>query len=348
MNAVTVSMDLIPTFGVEERQSAIMASKKTRLQIVSRGVQSSHRKTANGDGDRYKSVATSAHPRVSARWLFSAVALVIAAAAVCVWSVLCLLFWQGSWQLLYHPAAAVTRTPADAGLTFDSVTFATTDAGVAKLSGWWIPADAHTPYGRFTFTYLHSQDGNLGDTVDALARLHAAGVNVLAFDYRGYGKSVFSRPSETHWREDAEWAVEYLVQTRHINPATIVLDGTGLGANVALEVAAEHAALAGVVMNSPSTAPINAVFNDPRARLVPARLLNHDRYDLMHPAGELRIPLLWFTPTAPAGHGSETREPEPYQKVNSPKMLVWLDGSGIESKQYRNALGRWLDSLPVH
>ena len=51
-------------------------------------------------------------PTVSARWLVTAASLAIVAAAICAWLTLCLLFWQGSWQLLYHPASAVTRTPA--------------------------------------------------------------------------------------------------------------------------------------------------------------------------------------------------------------------------------------------
>ncbi len=114
-----------------------------------------------------------------------------------------------------------------------------------RLKGWWIPAATDAKFARLTVLYLHGQDGNMGDTVDALARLHAAGVNVLAFDYRGYGQSQFVRPSEAHWRQDAEWAIEYLTGTRHVAPGTIVLDGTGLGANLALEEAAAHPELAG-------------------------------------------------------------------------------------------------------
>ena len=136
--------------------------------------------------------------------------------------------------------------------------------------------------------------GNLSDTVDSLARLHAAGVNVLAFDYRGYGQSQFARPSEAHWREDAGWAIEYLTATRHIDPATIVLDGDGLGANLALEMAAAHAELAGVVMDSPLQTPMDAIFNDARAHLVPAHLLVRDRYDLNAAASAVRVPVLWF------------------------------------------------------
>ena len=287
----------------------------------------------------------SRHPTVSGRWLLAALGLALLAAVFCAWCALCLLFWQGSWQFVYHPASQVAQTPASAGVAFDPVEFAATDAGVARLKGWWIPAESAGPFSRFTVLFLHGQDGNLGDTVDALTRLHAAGVNVLAFDYRGYGQSQFVRPSEARWRQDADWALQYLTETRHINPGAIVLDGTGLGANLALEVAARHPSLAGVIVGAPVEAPMSAVFSDARARLVPARLLVRDRYDLDAPAEDLRIPLLWFQPSVRSGQGDST--PEAFQRVAARKMLVWLNPSDDAGKQYQRTLTRWLDSLEV-
>ena len=224
-----------------------MASKKKGLEIAARGPERGGEKAAAGQRAHDHPRDASGRIRVSGRWLLGAVALVIGAAVFCAWCGLCLLFWQGSWQLLYHPASLVMRTPSTAGLAFDAVGFAATDAGTPQLAGWWIPAATDAKFVRFTVLYLHGQNGNLGDTVDALARLHAAGVNVLAFDYRGYGQSQFVRPSEAHWRQDAEWAIAYLTGTRHVAPGAIVLDGTGLGANLALEEAAAHPELAGVI-----------------------------------------------------------------------------------------------------
>jgi len=211
----------------------------------------------------------------------------------------------------------------------------------------WIPAAPGATLGRFTVVYLHGQDGNLGDTVDALARLHRSGVNVLAFDYRGYGASQFARPSEAHWRQDTEWALEYLTGTRHVDAGAIVLDGTDLGANLALEVAAAHPELAGVVLDAPIEAPMNAIFNDARARMVPVRLLVSDRYDLDAAAAPLRVPLLWFEREVPAEEAGSTQEPEAYQRVAARKMLVWINPAGDVNKEAADAMGRWLDGLPV-
>jgi pimeloyl-ACP methyl ester carboxylesterase len=284
-------------------------------------------------------------PTVSARWLLTAIGVAILAAAACAWGALCLLFWQGSWQLLYHPAAAVTRTPASMGLAFDAVGFAVTEAGEPRLRGWWVPAGPQAGLARFTVLYLHGRDGNLGDTVDALAALHEVGVNVFAIDYRGYGQSQFARPSEAHWREDAESAIAYLTATRHIAAGSIVLDGEGLGANLALGVAARHPELNGVALREPLDTPVNAIFNDPRARLVPARLLVRDRFDLSAPAAELRIPSLWLFEDVPGGRPRGAEEQLVFERVSARKELVRVANSPEESKQLAGALARWLGNL---
>jgi pimeloyl-ACP methyl ester carboxylesterase len=287
-------------------------------------------------------------PTVSARWLLTAASLAILAAAACAWLTLCLLFWQGSWQLLYHPASAITRTPAGIGLPFDPVGFAITEAGEPRLKGWWIPASADARYSRYTVLYLHSQDGNLGDAVDDLAALHNVGVNVLAFDYRGYGQSQFAHPSEAHWREDAEWALQYLTATRNIAPGTIILDGNALGANLALEIGARHPELAGVVLRQPLTAPVDAIFHDSRAKLVPAHLLVRDRFDADSAAAALRIPSLWLiAPAASSTITGQTQYPPGYNSIAAQKMIVWLTPSNPPDQHFADAYSRWLADLPA-
>jgi uncharacterized protein len=257
---------------------------------------------------------------------------------------LCILFWQGSWQLLYHPTSAATRTPASVNLPFDSVGFGTNESGEPQLRGWWIPAAAPA---RFTAIYLHGADGNLGDTVNALARLHSTGLNVFAFDYRGYGQSHFAHPSEARWREDADSAIEYLTATRHIAPHAIILVGKDLGANLALEVASARADLAGIVLEGPLESPTVAIFNDARAHLVPAHLLVSDRWQTTNAAGNVLIPSLWFYWTAEHSAELVQDKPEAYEKVPARKMLVWLTNSPDEALKFESALRIWIDQLPT-
>jgi uncharacterized protein len=282
---------------------------------------------------------------VSGRWLLTAIGIALVGAAFCCWGTLCLLFWQGSWQLLYHPSSSVTRTPASAGIAFDPLAFAASETGQTRLSGWWIPAAPGADLSRFTVLYLHGEKGNLGNAVDALAQLHSVGVNILAFDYRGYGQSQFVRPSEARWREDAQWALEYLTGTRQIPAASIVLDGDGLGADLALEIAGAHPELAGVILRDPVPDAANIIFRDARAQLVPARLLVRDRYDLDAPAATLRMPALWFERRTSSAPQSPDVEPSAFRKIGSRKMLVWLPAQQDTKKQIADSLSRWLGDL---
>lgn len=301
-----------------------MARKDHPLEIVS--------------GQRKSATNGPVHPIVSGRWLAAALGVVIAAAIACAWGALCLLFWQGAWQLLYRPTSAVARTPAAAGLQYETVGFAATETGTTRLRGWWIPA-ANSGRVRYTVLYLHGRTGNLGDCVEKLAAIHADGVNVFAFDYRGYGQSEFVHPSEAHWRQDAEWALDYLTATRQIGASSIVLVGSELGANLALEVAATHPELGGVVLNAPLNAPEDLVFNDARAHLVPARLLFHDRYEMQEPAAGLAIPSLWILAAEPSD-GANEQAMAAYEAVTEPKTLARDEGAGETA-----GLKHWLDRL---
>ncbi len=296
---------------------------------------------------RAPQIVMSSPPTVSGIWLLKAASVALVAAAACAWLTLCLLFWQGSWQLLYHPASAVMRTPASAGLAFDPVAFATTESGEPRLRGWWIPAAAGARYARFTVLYLHGQTGNLGDAVAELAALHDLGLNILAFDFRGYGQSEFAHPSEAHWREDADWALQYLTATRHVAAGAIILDGKDLGANLALEVAAAHPELAGVVLDSPLPSPADVIFADPRALLVPARLLAGDRFSAASAAAALRIPSLWLVAPPDAKKAEDLSSfPAGYRQAAAAKMLVWRTPVPASGQEPAIALARWLDDLP--
>ncbi len=309
------------------RAPSSMARSKPQSKPGSRSQQSTALST--------HSPTQSAHPIVSARWLLTALALTVPAAVLLTWMVFCLLFWQGSWQLLYHPTSKIASTPSNIGLAYDPISFAATDTGITQLQGWWIPASS----ARYTALYLHDRSGNLGDTLNTLSDLHAAGVNVFAIDYRGYGQSNFEHPSEIRWREDATWALDYLTGTRHIDPHSIVIMGSGLGANLALEISTVHPELAAVVLDSPLDSPADVIFNDARAKLVPARLMVRDRYDLIAPAAALRVPSLWLMENSKI---TTSMADSAYEKVTAPKTRAEQTTGRTLAQQLR----AWLADLP--
>ncbi len=100
---------------------------------------------------------------------------------------------NGSWSSSHH--RTITATPSSVGLKYDEIRFDSTETGILQLDGWWIPAD-RSPSAS-TLLLLHDGSGSLSDTLPQLQTLHNLGMNIFAFDYRGFGKSVNIHPSQS-------------------------------------------------------------------------------------------------------------------------------------------------------
>lgn len=215
---------------------------------------------------------------ISGRWLLTAFVLSLGAALVCGYLTLCLLFYQGQWQLLYHPSRSIGATPASAGLAFNDIRFDVTDTGRPQLDGWWIPAATGSVYTGAAVLYLHGASGSLSDTVAELSRLHALGISVFAIDYRGFGRSEGAHPTERTATADADAAWKYLTDTRGIPARNILAWGDGAGATFAAHVAAEFAP-AGVILEDPNPPARQILLADSRARILPLFLLQNENLD---------------------------------------------------------------------
>lgn len=122
-----------------------------------------------------------------------------------------------------------------------------TAADGVRLDSWWIPSGAAGDVP--TFLCFHGNAANIAWRADVYRFLRDLPANVLALEYRGYGRSEGS-PSETGIYKDAEAAYTYLVQERRIPPRLIVALGQSLGTAVAAELAARRE-LGGVVLEAP-------------------------------------------------------------------------------------------------
>ena len=224
-------------------------------------------------------------PLVSGRWLASAILGVLAFAAVCAYLTLCLLFYQGQWQVVFHPSRSITATPATVGLKYDTINFDYTGTGAAQLAGWWIPADpdaasSNPTNATRTLLFLHDGRGSLSDVTAQLKTLHSLGINMFAFDYRGFGQSMNTHPSESHTYEDADAAWNYLADIRHLDPRSIVLYGTGLGATIAAETAMRHHESPALILENPAPPALSLIAADSRTSVLPIRLLFRDRFEI--------------------------------------------------------------------
>jgi alpha-beta hydrolase superfamily lysophospholipase len=108
-----------------------------------------------------------------------------------------------------------------------------------------------------TVLYLHGARWNMNGSVFRIARWHELGFNVLAVDYRGFGKSTDLLPSEESATEDARLAFEEL-KRRQPDASRRYLYGHSLGGALAIDIAARElradpSAVAGVIIESTFT-----------------------------------------------------------------------------------------------
>ncbi len=280
------------------------------------------------------SVGNAAPPvTISGRWLAWALLIALSLAAVSAYATLALLFYQGQWQLVLHPAGTIAATPASQGLKFDEIHFDYTETGSAQLDGWWIPAEKDARWSGSTLFYLHDGAGSLSDTVDDLVTLHSLGINVFAFDYRGFGHSAGPTPREKRMTEDADAAWTYLTDTRHIDAKSIVIYGAGVGASLAAELAAWHAP-AGVILDGPTEPARQIIGVDARARLFPRWLIT-ERFDPAETLKTLAVPKLFLDRS-----GRKSRTEQLYQLTAFPKEYFELKPGAYEA-----TLRRFFDEI---
>jgi hypothetical protein len=99
-------------------------------------------------------------PQISGKWLLRALVISLVTAAACAYLTLCLLFYQGQWQIVFHPSRTITSTPGTVGLRFDEVRFDATESGELQLEGWWIPAEPASRYANSTLLFFHDGKGS--------------------------------------------------------------------------------------------------------------------------------------------------------------------------------------------
>ena len=121
-----------------------------------------------------------------------------------------------------------------------------------------------------------------------LESLHAAGYNVFAFDYRGFGRNA-GTPSEAGVYEDALTAYRHLTQELNVAPQRIILTGRSLGSAVAIELATRVPSGGLLLLSAIDSVPATA------SRLyfwAPVSLLASQQFDSMAKAPRVAVPVL--------------------------------------------------------
>lgn len=135
--------------------------------------------------------------------------------------------------------------------------------------------------------YCHGNTGNLSNTAHVMPHLLDAGINVLLFDYRGFGRSSGS-PSLSGIIDDGVTAARLHEQLRPKNLPSI-LYGYSLGGAIAAQVIRRHP-FDGLILQSTFTSlPDIARVTFPR---VPLHLVSGRLFDTLEVVRKLTVPVL--------------------------------------------------------
>jgi hypothetical protein len=204
------------------------------------------------------------------------------------------------------------------------------------------------PASKQVLLWFHGNAENIGYDLDHLRALAKIGVNILAVDYRGYGKSE-GKPDEAGVYRDANAAYDYLINQRHFRAQEIVIYGHSLGGAVAVNLASRRPCGRLIVQSS---------FTNARAmarRMLVIPLLEYvakSRFDSLQKIREVHAPILVVHGTrdevVPFRMGQQL-----FAAASEPKRFYAIEGAGhndlmeVGGEAYLTTLQRFIaESAP--
>lgn len=241
--------------------------------------------------------------------------------------------------MIFFPIKDLHEAPSTWGMDFENLSIVTEDD--VRLHAWFVPQRDSDK----TLLFFHGNAGNISHRGDSIKIFHDLGLNVLIFDYRGYGQSE-GKPTEAGLYKDARAAWNYLTQTRGISNQQIVLFGRSLGGVVAAKLATEVDAGAIILESTFSSARDMAQELFPILSYVIPLRFNFDSAQFIQ---EVDSPVLVIHSTEdeiiPYAQGRKI-----FEAANQPKQLLEISGdhnSGFLTSQprYGKELKQFLEGI---
>lgn len=242
-------------------------------------------------------------------------------------------------RLLYFPARQIYQTPSAKGWSFEDLRLS---VGEETTAAWYVHTEGAR---RGVVLFSHGNAGNIADRLESIGVFRDLGLDVLIYDYGGYGESS-GKASEPRLYEDIRAAWRYLIEERKIAPGEIVLFGRSLGAGPTCQLATEVQPAAVIIESAFRSVPAMARELYP---WLPVRLLVRSRFDNELKIKEIRGPLLVVhspdDSIIPYSHGERLFELAP-----SPKSFLEIRGDHNEGfwesgELYARGLESFLDPL---
>lgn len=240
---------------------------------------------------------------------------------------------------VYIPSVRFDRTGEWLGRPWEDVYFQAADGTV--LNGWYFPCDKKSRCPNVAILLCHGNAGNISHRFENYSVLLEVGLNVFAFDYRGYGRSE-GVPSEEGTYHDVEAAYNWLVE-KGFEKTQIVGLGKSLGGGIVSELAARVSLGGIIVQNSFTSIP------DLGAELfpwLPVKWLSTIRYDTLAKLPEIHVPVMIMHSRGDTLIGFKHAEKN-YAAANNPKRLWELSGDhndtlASNAESYRNGITEFL------
>jgi uncharacterized protein len=191
-----------------------------------------------------------------------------------------------------------------------------------RLHAWWWPAEGA---GAPTALYLHGTRSNLTGNASRIARLREAGFNVLAIDYRGFGRSSGEVPEEKLTYQDAEVAWAHL-RSLEPNPGQRFIYGHSLGGAVGIELATRINDATGLILESTFTSIRDMAAVSAWGRWLPVGLILTQHFDSRAKIAKVGIPVFFM-------HGvrdrfvPSTMSETLFSEAREPKELWLVEGA---------------------
>jgi pimeloyl-ACP methyl ester carboxylesterase len=264
----------------------------------------------------------------------------------------CLYLFLQQTRFIFFPSPVIETTPEFFNLRYQEVWLPVPAASgkVERMHGWWIPANQADAK---VLLYLHGNGINIGANVGYANQFHQLGFSVLLMDYRGYGRSEGSFPTESRVYQDATTAWDYLVKQQQIQPSQIFIYGHSLGGAIAIDLAVQHPEAAGLIVESSFTSIGDIAKLQSRFWMFPVDLILNQRFDSISKVRSLQMPVLFIHGTAdflvPAVMSQQL-----YAAAPEPKQLFLVPGAGhnnlaeIAGMQYLQAVQKFFQQVQRH
>ena len=257
---------------------------------------------------------------------------------------LSLFLYFGQGAIMFIPSRTIDITPDQAGLDYEDIFLEVT--GGERINAWYFPVSDSTPSTR-TVLFCHGNAGNISHRLPTIRLLLDLGVNVLIFDYRGYGRSE-GKSTEASMYADVRAAYAWLLEAKKVNPANLFLFGRSLGGAVAIDLAVTSEC-AGLIMESSFTS--TADMGQRLYPFLPVRWLVRYAFDSMSKIGQLNCRvLITHSPDdemIPIDMGRRL-----FEAAAGEKVFVALEGGHndrlyFDNAKYLNSLREFLGSTAV-